>query len=153
MTWCVFWRVFSGNLSSQFQEWIGMLLLFNRNSCGLSRKPDQIAWRRSTEIGFRVAFIYAVSSEFALSRIIAWMMSHYNPGHYYSLVYTTQVNSAFRAIWLVPSISGYQVLVYTTTVNSAFRAIWLVPLSRDIKYYSPPGGFRRVKWRANPILS
>ena len=36
-------------------------------------------------------------------------------------------------------------LVYTTQVNSAFRAIWLVPLSRDIKYYSPPGGFRRKK--------
>ena len=47
----------------------------------------------------------------------------------------------------------YSDLVYTTPVNSAFRAIWLVPLSRDIKYYSPPGGFRRKKWRANPILS
>ena len=47
----------------------------------------------------------------------------------------------------------YSELVYTTPVNSAFRAIWLVPLSRDIKYYSPPGGFRRTKWRANPILS
>ena len=40
--------------------------------------------------------------------------------------------------------------IYNT---SAFRTIWLVPLSRDIKYYSPPGGFRRKKWRANPILS
>ena len=38
--------------------------------------------------------------------------------------------------------SGYFKLVYTTQVNSAFRAIWLVPQSRDIKYYSPPGGFR-----------
>ena len=47
----------------------------------------------------------------------------------------------------------YNILVYTTPVNSAFRAIWLVPLSRDIKYYSPPGGFRRRKWRANPALS
>ena len=45
------------------------------------------------------------------------------------------------------------ILVYTTQVNSAFRATWLVPLSRDIKYYSPPGGFRRKKWSANPILS
>ena len=27
-------------------------------------------------------------------------------------------------------------------MNSAFRAIWLVPLSRDIKYYSPP--LRRI---------
>ena len=26
-------------------------------------------------------------------------------------------------------------------MNSAFRVIWLVPQSRDIKYYSPPGGF------------
>ena len=26
-------------------------------------------------------------------------------------------------------------------MNSAFRAIWLVPQSRDMKYYSPPGGF------------
>ena len=49
--------------------------------------------------------------------------------------------------------STYAVLVYTTQVNSAFRAIWLAPLSRDIKYYSPPGGFRRKKWRANPIFS
>ena len=47
----------------------------------------------------------------------------------------------------------YALLVYTTPVNSAFRAIWLVPLSRDIKYYSPPGGFRRKKWHATPILS
>ena len=39
----------------------------------------------------------------------------------------------------------YSFLVYTTQVNTAFRAIWLVPLSRDIKYYSPPGGFRRKK--------
>ena len=30
-------------------------------------------------------------------------------------------------------------------MNSAFRAIWLVPQSRDIKYYSPPGGFRVKK--------
>ena len=34
-------------------------------------------------------------------------------------------------------------LVYTTQVNSSFRAIWLFPLSRDIKYYSPPGGFQK----------
>ena len=44
-------------------------------------------------------------------------------------------------------------LVYTTQVNSAFRAIWLVPQARDIKCYSPPGGFRRKKWRARPISS
>ena len=54
---------------------------------------------------------------------------------------------------LAMSSSRYLELIYTTPVNSAFRAIWLVPLSRDIKYYSPPGGFRRKKWRANPILS
>ena len=30
-------------------------------------------------------------------------------------------------------------------MNSAFRGIWLVPQSRDIKYYSPPGGFRVKK--------
>ena len=30
-------------------------------------------------------------------------------------------------------------------MNSAFLAIWLVPKSRDIKYYSPPGGFRVKK--------
>ena len=41
--------------------------------------------------------------------------------------------------------SRHCVLVYTTQVNSAFRAIWLVPQSRDIKYYSPPGGFRVKK--------
>ena len=40
---------------------------------------------------------------------------------------------------------SYHILVYTTQVNSAFRAIWLVPQSRDIKYYSPPGGFRVKK--------
>ena len=39
----------------------------------------------------------------------------------------------------------YIVLVYTTQVNSAFLAIWLVPQSWDIKYYSPPGGFRVKK--------
>ena len=39
----------------------------------------------------------------------------------------------------------YSKLVYTTQVNSAFRAIWLVPQSRDIKCYSLPGGFRRKK--------
>ena len=39
----------------------------------------------------------------------------------------------------------YLELVYATQVNSAFRAIWLVPQSRDIKYYSPPGGFRVKK--------
>ena len=31
-------------------------------------------------------------------------------------------------------------LVYTTQANSAFRMIWLVPQSRDIKCNSPPGG-------------
>ena len=35
-------------------------------------------------------------------------------------------------------------------MNSAFRAIWLVPLSRDIKYHSPPGGFRRKKMVREP---
>ena len=45
---------------------------------------------------------------------------------------------------------GYVVLVYTTPVNSAFRAIWLVPQSRDIKCYSPPGGSRRKKMAREP---
>ena len=46
----------------------------------------------------------------------------------------------------VSAEAGYHIrLVYTTQVNSAFRAIWLVPQSRDIKYYSPPGGFRVTK--------
>ena len=35
-------------------------------------------------------------------------------------------------------------------MNSAFHAIWLVPLSRDIKYYSPPGGFRRKQMAREP---
>ena len=40
-------------------------------------------------------------------------------------------------------------------MNSAFRAIRLVAQSRNtcIKCYSPPGGIRRKKWRASPILS
>ena len=33
------------------------------------------------------------------------------------------------------------ILVYTTQVNSAFRAIWLVPQSWNSKCYSPLGGF------------
>ena len=45
------------------------------------------------------------------------------------------------------------ILVYTTQVNSAFRAIWLVPQSRDIKYYSPPGSFRRKKMVREPFSS
>ena len=61
------------------------------------------------------------------------------------------------AIWyyfsLETILARYPILVSTTQVNSAFRAIWLVPLSRDIKYYSPPGGFRRKKCRARPISS
>ena len=43
------------------------------------------------------------------------------------------------------SSNSYLLLVYTTQVNSAFRAIWLVPQSRHIKWYSLPGGFRRKK--------
>ena len=35
-------------------------------------------------------------------------------------------------------------------MNSAFRAIWLVPQSRDIKYYSLPGGFRVKKMSREP---
>ena len=48
---------------------------------------------------------------------------------------------------------GYQVLVYTTQVNSVFRAIWLVPQSQDIKWYSPPCCFRRKTWRAKTMSS
>ena len=44
-----------------------------------------------------------------------------------------------------PRQGRHSVLVYTTQANSAFRAIWLVPQSRDFKYYSPPGGFRVKK--------
>ena len=48
----------------------------------------------------------------------------------------------FRPLSLIDSFMDYWPLVYTTQENSAFRVIWLVPQSRDIKYYSPPGGFR-----------
>ena len=48
---------------------------------------------------------------------------------------------------------AYCTLVYTTQVNSAFRAIWLVPLSRDIKYYSPGGFHLWTKCRMRPISS
>ena len=49
-------------------------------------------------------------------------------------------------IILVETFIRYLLLVYITTqVNSAFRAIWLVPQSQDIKWYSPPGGFERKK--------
>ena len=44
----------------------------------------------------------------------------------------------------------YWRLVYTTQVNSAFRAIWWIPQSRNIKCYSPPGGFRRKKMAREP---
>ena len=66
-----------------------------------------------------------------------------------ALPYTNAFFAKHRVDWK----ESYHVLVYTTPVNSAFRVIWLVPLSRDIKYYSPPGDLRRKKWRANPILS
>ena len=45
---------------------------------------------------------------------------------------------------------SYHQLVYTTPVNSAFRAIWLVTQSPDIKCYSPPGG---KKQRTMNVLS
>ena len=47
----------------------------------------------------------------------------------------------------VAKLDRYPQLVYTTQVNSAFRAIWLVPQSRDIKYYSPPLPRIIVKWQ------
>ena len=51
-------------------------------------------------------------------------------------------------------LTGNNSREYTTQVNSTFRALWLIPQSRNIKCYSPLGGFRRKKkWRANPILS
>ena len=40
---------------------------------------------------------------------------------------------------------GYIVLVYTTQVNSAFRALWLVNSEVISKYYSPPSN-RREKY-------
>ena len=42
-------------------------------------------------------------------------------------------------------VQWYMSLVYTTQVNSDFRVIWLVPQSRDIEWYSPPCGFGRKK--------
>ena len=45
--------------------------------------------------------------------------------------------------------SRYRYLVYTTQVNSAFRAIWLVPRS-EIHLLATSGG---KKWRAKPISS
>ena len=79
----------------------------------------------------------------------------------FSFMYAARATPAAPSItcWIedrgqhVPHVqrnSGYIYLVYTTPVNSAFRAIWLVPLSRDIKYYSPPGGFRRKKMAREP---
>ena len=60
-----------------------------------------------------------------------------------------------KLIAVVPTPAGVQVKrqqhciqsasIYTTQVNSAFSEIWLVPQSRDIKCYSPPGGFRVKK--------
>ena len=52
-----------------------------------------------------------------------------------------------RAIWAgsVGWYYCYTTLVYTTQVTSAFCAIWFASQSRDIKYYSPPGGIWRKK--------
>ena len=41
-----------------------------------------------------------------------------------------------------PSLTLLSISIYNT---SEFCAIWLVPQSQDIKYYSPPGGFRVKK--------
>ena len=41
----------------------------------------------------------------------------------------------------------YSPLTYTSQVDSVFRAIWLVPLSRIILHYSPPS---KTRWR--PIM-
>ena len=43
--------------------------------------------------------------------------------------------SRCNCLTLLFKASGYPFLVYTTQVNSAFREIWLVPQSRDMKYY------------------
>ena len=43
-----------------------------------------------------------------------------------------------------------KVLVYTTQVNIAFRTIRLVPQSRNIKWYSPPGGFWKKQMAREP---
>ena len=53
-------------------------------------------------------------------------------------VYIHHSRMKFMCLW---DAVWYQCLVYTTQVNSAIRAIWLAPKSRDIKHYSPPGGF------------
>ena len=57
----------------------------------LVAETGRIAWRISTEIGFRVAFINAVSSEFA------WMIFLYDPGHYYSIV--QRMMTLFHGQW------------------------------------------------------
>ena len=56
-------------------------------------------------------------------------------------------------MYMYTCISKFMCLVYTTQVNSAFRAIWLVLQSWTIKCYSPSGGIRRKKWLMSPILS
>ena len=67
-------------------------------------------------------------------------------------VYKTRLTlPCTNAFFAEDRVDWKEVIPYATQVNSAFRAIWLVPLSPDIKCYSPPGGFWRKKWRANPI--
>ena len=74
--------------------------------------------------------------------IISYIISYHTTSHH-----TISYHISYH-------ITSPHILVYTTQVNySAFRAIWLVPQSRDIKWYSPPGGFRRKRGRAKPISS
>ena len=54
--------------------------------------------------------------------------------------------------WMDAAINKF--LVYTTQGNSAFRVFRLAPQSRNIKYYSSPGGFSgEANWCAKPFLS
>ena len=48
---------------------------------------------------------------------------------------------------LEPNTGGYLILAYTSQVNSVFCAIWLVPLSWNILHYSPQS---KTKW--HPVL-
>jgi len=50
-------------------------------------------------------------------------------------------NEWIKTIWLLTCNNLY--LVYTTQVNSAFRALWLVNSEVISKYYSPPSNRRK----------
>jgi len=47
----------------------------------------------------------------------------------------------------------YPLLVYTTQVNSAFRALWLVNSGVICKYYSPPSNRRERFLTFRPLVT